>query len=204
MSTFRNPVGPQSPQTYWRRRLMVAIGLVAVIVVIILIVSRPGGTATPAADTTKTPVSDTAADDTAETPAPDGVCADGVVAVTAVTDADDYISGQQPLLSLSIVNNGTTACAFSIPVDQQVYTVTSGEDVIWKSTDCLTVPAVEVELEPGVAVPSTPFTWDRTRSDPTTCEATDRAQVAAGGATYRLGVSVNGVESEDTKAFLLN
>ena len=39
MSTIRNPVGPQPPSVYWRRRLVALLALVAVIVVIVLIVS---------------------------------------------------------------------------------------------------------------------------------------------------------------------
>ncbi|MFL0711298.1 MAG: hypothetical protein ACJLS2_00255 [Microcella pacifica] len=53
MSTLRNPVGPQPPQVYWRRRLVVGLGILAVIIIIILIVVRPGAgdTATdPGAD----------------------------------------------------------------------------------------------------------------------------------------------------------
>ena len=59
-------------------------------------------------------------------------------------------------------------------------------------------------LEPGVALATTPFAWDRTRSDPATCDATDRPQVTAAGASYHLDVTINGVASAETKQFLLN
>jgi len=205
MSTFRNPVGPQPSSTYWRRRLVVILGLVAVIVVIVLIAVRPGGT--PAASTSDDKKTNTAAPADAEKPAadPETPCAEGVVTVAAITDAGDYIASQQPLLSLSVTNTGTTACTFGVGADVQKYTITSGIEQIWTSTDCQAAATPESRvLEPGVALATTPFAWDRTRSDPATCDATDRPQVTAAGASYHLDVTINGVASAETKQFLLN
>ena len=205
MSTFRNPVGPQSSTTYWRRRLVVILGLVAVIVVIALIAFRPGPDkpASSAADaqTTKTaePTSSGAPAD------PSTACADGVVKVVGITDADSYGAEQQPLLSLSITNTGTTACTFNAGSDVQEYVITSGEEKIWSSKDCQTAPVANAAvLEPGVAVTTTPFPWDRTRSSTDTCETTDRPLVTAAGASYHLEVTINGVAATDTKQFILN
>lgn len=205
MSTFRTPVGPQPSSTYWRRRLVVILGLVAVIVVIVLIAVRPGGGA-PAADKTDSPKSTA---DSKNTPSADAgagaACADGVVGVTAITDAGDYLAGQNPLLSLSITNTGTTACTFSAGSDVQEYVITSGEERIWSSKDCQSAPVADSRvLEPGVALTTTPFAWDRTRSSVDTCDATNRPQVTAGGASYHLAVTVNGVASAKTQQFLLN
>jgi len=205
MSTFRNPVGPQPSSTYWRRRLMVILGLVAVIVVIVLIAVRPGST--PAATTDDDKKTNTAAPADSEAAAadPETPCAPSVVTVAAITDAGDYIAGQQPLLSLSVTNTGTTACTFAVGADVQKYTITSGTEQIWTSTDCQAAATPESRvLEPGVALATTPFAWDRTRSDPAACESTERAPVTGGGASYHLAVTINGVESADTKQFLLN
>jgi len=209
MSTFRNPVGPQPSSTYWRRRLVVVLGLVAVIVVIVLIAVRPGS-GSPAADA-KDEKADTTTSDTAADPAddaatdPGAACAEGVVKVQAITDAGDYTAGQNPLLSLSITNTGTTACTFSAGSDVQEYVITSGEERIWSSKDCQSAPVADSRvLEPGVALTTTPFAWDRTRSSADTCAVTERPQVTAGGASYHLGVTVNGVASADTQQFLLN
>lgn len=53
-----------------------------------------------------------------------------------------------------------------------------------------------------MALSTTPITWDRTRSSTDTCEG-DRSAVTGDGATYRLTVEVNGVESAADKPFLL-
>src|SRR3712207_6189457 len=51
MSTSRSPVGPLPAKVYWRRRIVVGLGLLAVLVAIVLIVVRPGqGAATPPSD----------------------------------------------------------------------------------------------------------------------------------------------------------
>jgi len=204
MSTFRNPVGPQPTKIYWRRRLVVILGLLAVIVIISLIVFRPGNDKPQTAADTKPSSSATPA--STDAPAGEGAeCAEGVVEVVPITDAGDYGADQQPLLSLSITNTGTTACTFNAGTDAQEYVVTSGEEKIWSSKDCQTEPVANAQvLEPGVALTTTPFPWDRTRSAPDTCESTDRPSVTAGGASYHLEVTINGVTSTDTKQFILN
>jgi hypothetical protein len=121
-----------------------------------------------------------------------------------VTDKTTYAAGEQPMLSMTITNTGTTACTFSAGSDVQVYVITSGSDQIWSSKDCQTAPVTQVaELQPGVATASTPFAWDRTRSSTTTCTGA-RPAVTAGGASYHLSVTVNGVASAATKQFILN
>ena len=205
MSTFRNPVGPQPAKIYWRRRLVVILGLLAVIVIVSLIVFRPAPDKpeTTAADTKP---SSSATPSSTDAPAGDGAeCAEGVVEVAPITDAGDYGADQQPLLSLSITNTGTTACTFAAGSDVQEYVVTSGEERIWSSKDCQSAPVADSRvLEPGVALTTTPFPWDRTRSSADTCDAANKPQVTAGGASYHLTVTVNGVASAETQQFLLN
>jgi hypothetical protein len=196
MSTIRNPVGPQPRNVYWRRRLLVLLGMVAVIVVVILIIVRPGG-GTPSAiktNTTHTPAA-------AVTP-----CKTGDVMVAGVTDALSYAAGVDPQLSLTITNTSPTACSFKDGSDQQVYVITSGTEKIWSSKDCQTgAVSATTTLQPGVAVKSTPFAWNRTRSNAAACSATSAPQVIAGGASYHLTVTVNGVTSAkaDSPQFVL-
>ena len=151
MSTLRHPVGPQPPQVYWRRRLVVGLGVLAVIVIIILIVVRPG-TGDPAtdpgagADPEVTETDDAETDPDAEGtgggPAP---CTADQVVVTPVTDSNSYGPEQQPLLSLTLLNTGAAPCTIEAGSDVQEYVIVSGPDRIWASTDC---------QDPGVAAPT--------------------------------------------------
>ena len=199
MSSVRNPVGPQPAAVYWRRRLVVLLGLLAVVVIIVLIVVRPGTenagqeTPSPQPTTSNTPV---VVDE-------GGACNPAVITIDPVTDQSSYAAGVQPQLSMSITNTGPVACTFEIPADGQVFSIVSGADPIWTSTDCLTTQATEVTLEPNTPLASAPFAWDRTRSSPDTCDST-LPEVIAGGATYRLSVAVGDIESASDTPFILN
>ena len=211
MSSLRHPVGQQPPQVYWRRRLVVGLGLLAVIVIIILIVVRPGGGeadpsgATPAASETPAPEETTAAADAPAEPAGDPTaCTPEQVEVVPVTDAAAYGAEQLPFLSLTIRNLSTTACTMAAGSDVQEYVISSGADRIWSSKDCQSdAVATPITLEPEQEIPTTPLQWSRNRSEAGACDV-EREQVGAGGATYRLSVSVGEFSSGGDTAFLLN
>jgi len=211
MSTVRHPTGPQPAKTYWRRRIVVLLGVVAVITVIVLIIVRPGsGNSSGSSGSVNTPV-------VADLPSAPGAvnaaapsdgtaaCAAGNIAVTSMTDKTTYGSDEKPLLSFSIINTGADPCTINAGTSKQIYTITSGTEVYWVSTDCQTNPAdTPAMLEPGKAVTATPFSWDRVRSSPDTCASTSLPSVPAGGASYHLKVSVDGITSKDSKQFILD
>ena len=198
MSTIRNPVGPQPPAVYWKRRAIVLIGLLAVIVIILLIVVRPGGE-TPTPTATKTNAASNAPADTDEIAA----CTAEQVSLAAVTDKGGYNAGEEPLISMTLTNIGAAPCTIDAGTGAQEYIIASGSEQYWSSRDCQTDPAVaEVTLEPGVPKSTTPFAWDRTRSSTDTCTS-ERPAVSAGGASYHLTVKLGDIESAATKQFLL-
>lgn len=203
MSTIRNPVGPLPPQVYWRRRLVVGIALLAIIVVIVLIIVGPGS-GQPGAQPTPEPQTSETADPGDDTEV--AACLPGQVEVTPVTDSNNYPAGATPLLSFTLLNTGAAPCTMPAGSDVQEYLIVSGSDRIWASTDCQGDPEpFTATLEPGVEVASTPVPWSRTRSTPGDCATVDsRPSVTAGGATYRLSVTVGGVASEGDRPFLLN
>jgi hypothetical protein len=196
MSTLRTPVGPQPGNVYWRRRLLVLLGVLVVILIIVLLIVRPGGSAKPVS--TKTP----SAPPTTPTAVLD--CKTTGLDVKAVTDSLSYAPGVDPKISLTITNTGTNPCTFKVGSDVQDYEITTGSEKIWSSKDCQkdAVP-LKTKLEPGVPVSTTPFEWDRTRSDKSTCTAKNRPPVVAKGASYHLSVSVNGVSSAKSRQFVL-
>jgi len=210
MSTFKNPVGPQPSGVYWRRRLIVLLGVIAVVVVIVLIVVRPGASngepaeKKPAPGSTGTPAAVATSIPTTSATADGQPCKPADVKVEAVTDKDVYAAGELPQLSVALTNTGSKACTIDAGTAQQLFTITSGSEVYWKSTDCQTDKVdAEVLLEPAKTISSkAPITWDRTRSDPSTCQA-NREQVPASGASYHLETTVAGIKSSGTKQFIL-
>jgi len=202
MSTIKNPVGPQPPSVYWRRRLLLLLVLVAVIVVIVLIIVRPGS-GTPTSHPSGSNSSSPSATHGASSGSSSTACDPSVITLTPITDAASYAAGVQPQLSMSITNSGASACTFDVGTDAQVYLITSGSDQIWSSKDCQTAPAANKQvLQPGKTLSTTPFAWDRTRSSPTTCTG-NRPEVTAGGASYHLAVQVGAAKSTGTKQFVL-
>lgn len=217
MSSLKHPVGPQPNRIYWRRRLVVGLALLAILVVILLIVFAPRGnsdasapvaTHTSTSSTTKAttkPTTNPTTVPTTKASASGKACATSAIDVEAITDSNSYGAGAQPQLSFSITNTGASSCTFDVGTAKQIFTVTSGNEVYWKSTDCQTTPVdTVVLLEPGKTLTSNPIAWDRTRSDPSTCGDKARQAAPAAGASYHLKVQVNGVTSKTTKQFLLN
>lgn len=221
MSSLTNPRGPERPAVYWRRRLIVFGVLLAVIVLVIVLIVRLAsgpGTENTAAKTTPTPTatpapspapeaSTTAPIDEAATtdPGSAAACTADQIRVEAVVNGTSFAADELPQLSLSVTNTGSAACTMNAGTSQQVFTVSSGEEPYWTSTDCQTAPSdQQVLLEPGKTVSSNPpITWDRTRSAPDTCDQ-PRDPVPAGGASYHLNTSIGGFASADSAQFLLN
>jgi len=210
--------GRPSAAVYRRRRLLALLVVVAVIAVAVIIVSNLGRGTAPAAAPDATATTEAAPDDAVADPAPeptpsasagtetnaDGSCAVGQLAVTPVTDAASYKSGVLPKLSFTVTNTGMEPCTANLGTTTQVFTISSGSDVYWKSTDCQTgAEDAEVELAARTPQTSSPFEWSRQRSSTTTCQEKERPAVPAGGATYTLSVEVAGVKSTQSKSFLL-
>ena len=205
MSTFRTPVGPQPSRVYWRRRLLVALGLVAVIVIILLIVNRPGSTPTGSTPKPGTTSSSASGKPTpGSTNAGDAVACDPAkVTVEAATDSTSYDAGVNPVLSFTLKSLMTEPCSLAAGSDVQEFKITSGDELIWSSKDCQTDPvAATTVLMPGVPKAGPSLTWDRTRSSVDTCD-TARDPVIAGGASYHLTVVVGTLTSANDRQFLL-
>ncbi len=210
MPTAPNPVGRPSAAVYRRRRIVVGLGLLLVILVIVLIVGRlassSGAENDPAAAAAKTASTPVATSDPAEETDEVTIeeCDPALLEVEALTDADEYQADVQPKLSFRITNTGTDVCTANVGTSTQVYTISTGPDVVWTSTDCQEDPTDQIlTLEPDVPVSSTPFAWERVRSSTDTCDDEEREAVVADGATYSLEVEAAGSPSLEPKTFLL-
>jgi len=208
-----------SPAVYRRRRLAVFIVFLVVVILIIVAFSRCGSGSTPTPTPTQTPtntstriplVSPTATATSAPSVAGaqyTGTAPECVVknlTVGAFTDKTDYAAGELPQLSMTVTNKGADDCKVNVGTSQQVFQVSSGDDLWWQSTDCQTedtdfwmlLPAGKTEKT------GTPVGWVRERSSPDTCDTTREAAVGD-GASYYLTTSLGGVQSKESKQFLL-
>lgn len=133
-----------------------------------------------------------------------------MVQITAGIGDDSYNStaavaaGVNPFLWFNMTNNSKVACTFDAGSLVSFYQIKSGDQVIWDSKQCdrsADVSAVGI-LQPGQSVNSPSSTWLRVFSSVTGC-STGQQPAVAGGATYQLKATVNGVESNVVQ-FTLN
>lgn len=167
----------------------------------------PGATTsspTPAAEETTEPepVPTTPSPEVAPVAQP---CVARDITVEALADQDTYAAGQNPQLSIRLTNNGADDCTLNVGTAAQSFTIMSGSDVWWRSTDCQTEPSdMVVLLAAGQSVSSAaPLTWDRTRSSVSTCGESARQIAPGGGASYHLSVEIGGIASTQSTQMLL-
>lgn len=208
-----------SKAVYRRRRLAVFLTLIVVLILVIVVIARcssssaPVPTPTPTTSPTASLIplyTPTAA--STSTPAAQGQyvgdakeCQDSALSVGAFTDKTDYAAGEQPQLTMSVTNKGATDCKVNVGTSQQLYQITSGDDVWWQSTDCQTEKSdFWILLTAGQTEKTgSPVAWIRERSSPDTCNSAREAAVG-GGASYYLTTSLGGVQSAESRQFLLN
>ena len=209
----------RSAAVYRRRRLAVVLGLILVLAAIgvgaWLLIARPWAAAevtpSPSTSSSETPTS-TPTDTVSPAPSPSGeqtpaivACEEKDIEVSAVTDAQTYAAGVLPKLSISLTNKGTKDCTIDVGSTTQVFTISSGSDIWWRSTDCQENPSSMIAtLTAGTTVTSKdPVTWDRTRSSVDTCDQENRQRAPGGGASYHVEVSIGGFTSPTTTQILL-
>lgn len=215
----------QSAAVYRRRRLAVVLMVILVVAAVAggvwLAVAQPWSTG---AQPAKTPASAEPTDAAtpgatdappatpSDSPSPDpsstpeiAACEAGDVEVTAVTDADTYAADALPKLSITLTNKSDHDCTLNVGSNMQRFTITSGKDVWWRSTDCQTDPSGQIAtLTAGSTVSTkTPVVWDRTRSAVNTCDQQNRARAPGGGASYHVEVSIGGFASVGTRQIIL-
>lgn len=218
----------QSAAVYRRRRLVLLIAVILVLAVIgagtWVLIAKPwqssGADAVPQAPSAQTPSPDADASANATaSPSPDAsdgatdapatpaivACTAKDIEVAAVTDADTYDSAALPKLSISLTNHGASDCTIDVGSATQVFTVMSGADVWWRSTDCQEDPSSMIATLPAGAtvVSKDPVVWDRTRSAVETCADVNRPRAPGGGASYHVSVSIGGFAGLATTQILL-
>ncbi|MGV2903623.1 hypothetical protein ACNPM4_18290 [Microbacterium sp. AGC62] len=209
-----------SAAVYRRRRLVVVIGLILLVAAIgigiWLLIAKPWAAADaspkPTSSSSQTPTTTPTTDAESPSPSPSSEQTPAIVAceakdveVSAVTDAETYAAGVLPKLSISLTNKGTKDCTLDVGSTTQVFTISSGADVWWRSTDCQENPSSMIAtLTAGTTVTSKdPVTWDRTRSSVETCDQENRQRAPGGGASYHVEVSIGGFTSLTTAQILL-
>lgn len=207
MSTLIYPVGPEPPGTYWLRRGIVLVVILAILGLVWFVFFRGGGSdsaapqpsASPTASTTPTvtpsPTGSASGSPTA-TASPTSTeladCKKSVIEVEASTDDSSYPVGSTPRFTLKVTNGGNVACLRDVGAGANELSVSSGGVPVWSSDDCNPSDATDVvTLKPGQSF-STSITWDGIISE----EGCPSGQPAAEAGGYDLLGRNGDVESE--------
>ncbi|MBB5140301.1 hypothetical protein HNP84_010068 [Thermocatellispora tengchongensis] len=190
--TFRGGLEEASADVYWRRRMALLVGVLVVVAVVAWACSstsnpdrvakpapsgsaapdpilaslrasrtpRPSVTPKPAANkTTPTPAAPTA-----EARRPGDRCSPDDLVLSLRTEQEVYPGGVRPRFMLTLVNTGHVMCTADVGPRAIELRITSGEDRIWSSADCISGAGVDIRrLERGIPYVR-PVEWDRMRS----------------------------------------
>ncbi|MGD9956894.1 MAG: hypothetical protein AB7O74_00515 [Candidatus Nanopelagicales bacterium] len=148
MSTLLHPVGSKPPSTYWVRRALVLIVVVALVLGIRQLFFSGDGKATASPDPSQSssaapdPTPSTSKSSTASAKpstsasSGTGACKNNQIKVTASTDAASYQVGATPRLRMRIQNISSSACKRDIGSKSNELIITSGTARVWSSDDC--------------------------------------------------------------------
>ncbi len=209
------PHGPLPPQIYWRRRgLALGIALLVIALLVGGAIALFGGSDSKnaaknentqiAQPPNKTPVIPPAESSAAPTPTPTEAvepppvlqpgddCPDSTLAVKGVTNAPQYLLGDQPKFTMIVTNIGLVACKRDVGAAVlAAYVYSLDNNRLWSNLDC--APSNETLVKtfnPGEQV-TTEVTWTGMGSAPQ-CPL-PREPIGAG--TYNLVVQLGNLRS---------
>ena len=155
------PHGPLSPQIYWRRRGL-ALGIAALVIallvgVLIALFNRSDSADTAKTETSqnpqpedKTPVLPPATSNPSPTPTPTSAvqpppilqagddCPDSNLAIKGVSNAPQYVVGDQPKFTMVVTNIGLVACKRDVGAAVlAAYVYSLDNKRLWSNLDCV-------------------------------------------------------------------
>lgn len=211
--TFRSDIGVD---IYWRRRMAALVGVLVVVAVVAWACSATSGPQdareretpagqhtpdpllavlptmtvipTPPANPTPTPAHPKAA---AKPRRPGEACVSPQLVLSMEGQGTIYPPGIRPRFILTLVNVGKVMCVTDVGPRAMEVRITSGDDRVWSSSDCLSGETEDVrKLNRGIPYVRE-LVWDRRRSG-SNCAA-DRAAARPG--TYVAVVRAPGLRS---------
>ncbi len=209
-----NPVGPEEPSTYWRRRAAVLVGLLVVLWLGWWLLQAAFGSneepsaaqpsASPSFGLSMSPepaedagdespaASASASPSPSPSPSASAACVDADIEVAAATaDATTGVGGGMAL-TLTVTNTGSAACNRDVGAGANELRITSGSVLVWSSDFCNPSKATDVQaLEPGK-----PFTTSVTWPGTITQEGCPADQPVAQAGSYKVVGRNGAVESE--------
>ncbi len=212
MSTVKNPVGPEPPNTYWRRRAAVLGVLVVILLLGWLLLRAVFGssaepeaqapsaspsaspTASAAPEASDAAPSASASPNAAASPSPSAssICSEADIEVGASTSASSTSVGAGMGLTMTVTNTGDAACNRDVGAGANELQITSGSALVWSSDFCSPSSKSDVVA----LMPGKPFTTSVTWSGTVTAKDCPADQPLAQPGTYKVQARNGDVTSE--------
>ena len=213
-----NPVGPEEPSTYWRRRAAVIVGLLVVLWLGwwllqaafgssdepsaeapsptpsfgLTMSASPDGEPTQGAVDPSASGSPAATDSASPSPSASASCLDSDITVTAATASASTSVGGGMALTLTVTNTGSQACNRDVGAGANELRITSGSVLVWSSDFCNPSDATDLQA----LAPGTPFTTSVTWPGTVTAQGCPADQPQAQAGSYKVVARNGAVESE--------
>lgn len=198
MSTFLDPIGPESSRTYWIRRVVALGALVLVLTVLIFVVVRPWQEDTAALSTTSDTsglAKEASSNVSSEMNLP-RTCAPA--STTLSLSGPNAITATEPVDFTVTIAVAGEACVLDLNTQPFELRVFSGTDRIWSTNDCVAAELTGLkELSAGENVFA--IQWPTRRSS-AGCQLSE-SQLRAG--TYVATAEIMGI-SPDQQVMVLN
>jgi cytoskeletal protein RodZ len=212
VSTVKNPVGPESPNTYWLRRAVVLVVLVVILFLGWLLLralfgssaepeaqpasasTSPAASASPDADESVSASPVPSASDTSPSSSPSAstTCSDSDIEVGASTQSTSTSVGAGMGLTMTVANTGDAACNRDVGAVANELRITSGSALVWSSDFCS--PSTKSDVV--ALVPGTPFTTSVSWSGTITAKDCPADQPQAQPGTYKVRARNGDVKSK--------
>ena len=163
-----NPIGPEEPATYWRRRLLVGLGVLVVLIVFFLVLRSCGTDATPiaapsqSASAEPSPSTSVSTANPTQTATTGVACTDADIEVTVEPDKGTTFPAGSPItFTMSVKNISQAACDRNVGTKPNTVLVKSGSERVWSSDDCAPAGQDDIKsINPGDAYQLN-ATWDQ-------------------------------------------
>lgn len=209
--------GPRRPSraVYRRRRLVAAVFAVLLILVLVAagfaiagMLASGGNARAATGDSTTTPGPAGAVDPSATSPdehstspsstpadpteTPDSSvreveCDESKIVLESSTDSAVYPAGKNPVLTLTVRNQGEAPCAVNVGTSEMEFVLTHGEERVFSSADCQAGAENLVKVIDAGESEQAKFTWERNETKPGCPAMTSTPEPGAYVLTTRLG-----------------
>jgi len=187
-----HPVGPERPEVYWRRRIVVVLGLIVLLTFVGKFLFGGSGNAAPQAMVTQsasakpTVVSTPKATHSAHVvPVTNptahsvrGTCRDADIKVTVSSPKHVTAVGGGLAITMNVTNTSTKTCTRDLGSGANEVTITSGPALVWSTDHCNPSTASDVQTLAAGKSWSVNVIWDGKISAPK-CQLMGKAQHGA-------------------------